>query len=256
MGKALFTSHLAERLGSGHPAPPSFQPMRGGMMMSAVWMLALALLCLAPEVHGKRIISYRNSHNDTRILWEQALRLGAPFQGDLYYWWGDDEPLLATYDLMTVDSGVPVEGEGSSYPFRGAPVQSIMAVSDGPLPVPLPEAQALSAAGKWSPLTGKLAGNQDVLEQAQAIRRNYEKARLRRGSRQTAAAGERGKPAIVYVTLTASASEEATFPAFSQEMLRRGGARRAKDGGGDRAQAHARGWSGHWHARKPRGRAS
>ncbi len=193
-----------------------------GRTMACALATAAGLLCLRPPgAHGKRILAYSNSHNDTRIVWEQTLRLGPPFQGDLYYWWGDDEPLMAEYDLMTLASGVPVSGEGSGQPSRGAPVQSCIAVSDGPLPVPLPEAQAAAAAGKWSAVAGRVENN-DLLEQAQALRCNYEKTHLRGGSREPAcrqAAGERGKPAIVYVTLTSASEEEANFPAFSQEML-------------------------------------
>ena len=150
----------------------------------------------------------------------QTLQLGAPFAGDLYYWWGDDEPLLPEYDLLTVDSGVPVSGEGSGVIFRGSPVQSCMAVSDGPLPVLLSEAQAAAAAGKWSPATGEVVGeDKELLEQAEAVRRKYEKTRLRGGVRRVDAGTMRGKPAIVHVTLASAADEEATFPAFSQEML-------------------------------------
>ena len=150
----------------------------------------------------------------------QTLQLGAPFAGDLYYWWGDDEPLLPEYDLLTVDSGVPVSGEGSGVIFRGSPVQSCMAVSDGPLPVLLPEAQAAAAAGKWSPATGEVVSeDKEMLEQAAAVRQKYEKTRLRGGVRRVDAGTMRGKPAIVHVTLASAADEEATFPAFSQEML-------------------------------------
>ena len=181
-------------------------------------LAVVVVLCLTlPAGHGKRIISYPNSFNDTRIIWEQALRLGPPFQGDLYYWWGDDEPLPATYDLMSHQSGVPVFGENSGYPMRGSQVQSCMAVSDGPLPVPLPEAQAAAAAGTWA-ATARSAEDAEVLEQAQAVRRQYEKTQLR-GGRKAAGAGERGKPAIVYVTLTSASEEEVHFPAFAQEMV-------------------------------------
>lgn len=183
-------------------------------------LAAVLVLCLVPAGHGKRIVSYPNSFNDTRIIWEQTLRLDAPFQGDLYYWWGDDEPFPAEYDIMTVDSGVPVSGEDSGYPLRGAAVQSCMAVSDGPLPVVLPEAQAAAAAGKWSPSSGKInVEDSEMLEEAQAVRRRYEKTQLRSGSRRPASVGGRGKPAIVYITLTSASEEEASFPAFAQEML-------------------------------------
>jgi len=190
--------------------------------MSALRALVLLVLCLClvPAGHGKRIVSYGNSHNDTRILWEQTLRLDAPFQGDLFYWWGDDEPFPAEYDLMTIESGVPVSGEDSGYPLRGAAVQSCMAVSDGPLPVVLPEAQAAAAAGKWSPSAGKInVQDSEMLEEAQAVRRRYEKTQLRAGSRRLASVGAKGKPAIVYITLTSASEEEASFPAFAQEML-------------------------------------
>ena len=178
----------------------------------------VVLSCLVPAGHGKRIISYSNSWNDTRIIWEQTVRLGSPFQGDLYYWWGDDEPFPADYDLMTHQSGVPVTGEHSGFPMLGTPVPSCMAVSDGPLPVLLPEAQEAAAAGKWPSFVEK-SEDQDILAQAQAVRRHYEKMQLRTGARKAAGAGARGKPAIVYVTMTTASEEEVNFPAFAQEML-------------------------------------
>jgi len=182
-----------------------------------VALAALCGLCVLPAGHGKRIISYPNSFNDTRIIWDQTLRLGAPFQGNLFYWWGDDEPFPAEFDLMTLDSGVPVAGEKSGFPSRGTPVQSCMAVSDGPLPVLLPEAQAAAAAGRW-PAPGAQTDDADVLEQARAVRRRYE-ATLRGGARRAAGAGARGRPAIVYVTMSTASEEEINFPAFAQEML-------------------------------------
>ena len=190
-----------------------------GIGAAASLFLVVAMgLCLVPGAQGKRIISYGNSWNDTRINWEQTLRLGPPFHGDLYYWWGDDEPLMAEYDLMTLQSGVPVAGEFSGQLSTGAPVQSCLAVSHGPLPVPLPEAQAAAAAGKWSAAAGRVEDS-DILEQAKALRCNYEKTHLRGGARKRATEGERGRPAIVYVTFTSASEEEANFPAFSQEML-------------------------------------
>ena len=180
---------------------------------------AVVVVCLIlPAGHGKRIVAYSNSFNDTRIMWEQSLRLGPPFGGDLYYWWGDDEPLPSQYDLLTHMSGVPVSGEKSGYPNVGTPVQSCMAVSDGPLPVPLPLAQEAAAAGKWSTSAGKVDDDK-VLEQAKAVRQHYEKTQLRCGSRKSPATGARGKPAIVYVTLTSASEEEVNFPAFAQEMV-------------------------------------
>ena len=191
----------------------------GGEVVRVVAALAvLCGLCGLPAGHGKRIISYGNSFNDTRILWEQTLRVGPPFQGDLYYWWGDDEPFPPEFDLMTLQSGVPVEGEKSGFPARVTPVQSCIAVSDGPLPVLLPEAQAAAAAGKW-PASSAQTDDAAVLEQARAVRRHYESTQLRGGARKRAVAGARGRPAIVYITMSTASEEEVNFPAFAQEML-------------------------------------
>ena len=73
---------------------------------------------------GARIIDYGSHQNDTRIDWDDALRLGVPYEPSLYFWfvpnqfvrklirshdsksyrWGDEESELDAFDLLSLNS--------------------------------------------------------------------------------------------------------------------------------------------------------
>jgi len=165
-------------------------------------------------VDGERIIGWSTHHNDSRINWDDTLPLGSPFEPDLHYWHGDEDPGVAVYDMMTMRSGVPVVGKGSLWPTKGRPVQSIMAVSDGPLKVPLSDAQAAAAKGTWIQ-----AGEEDsVIQQTEVLSANA-KAAVKLRHHHRGGAGAAVKPAVVSVRCLSGTDDEIFFYAFAQELM-------------------------------------
>ncbi|KAJ1489271.1 hypothetical protein T484DRAFT_1937646, partial [Baffinella frigidus] len=136
---------------------------------------------------GSRIISWTKHQNDSRIDWTETLPLGTPFEPDLHYWWGDDEPDIAAYDLLNLQGGVPAAGEGSLWPTRGRPVQSIMAEA--------------------------------LRREAVELKSRHTSPGLRGGRRAAAVGGAQVKPAVVYVTFLTQGDEEQRVAAFAQEAL-------------------------------------
>jgi len=108
-----------------------------------------------------------------------------------------------------------VTGPASLWPTRGRSVQSSMAVSNGPLHVPLPVAQEAASLGEWEPSSQAVDGLQRT---ARDLQRQHTSPRLRTSRASVTSAGECG-PAIVYVTFVTAAAEEERVAAFAQESL-------------------------------------
>jgi len=91
-----------------------------------------------------------------------------------------------------------------------------MAVTDGPLRIPLSHAQESAAKGEWLPDS---AAEEALRREAVELKSRHTSPGLRGGRRAAAVGGAQVKPAVVYVTFLTQGDEEQRVAAFAQEAL-------------------------------------